>query len=333
MIVHIHVNHIHMKRRLGHTLPMRKIPNFVLLRAFEAAARLQSFTLAAHELHLTPSAISHQVRELEELFGRSLFARSHRRVELTAEGLRLYEGLSRVLDALESCCSEVGLAASGQVLSLYCAPSFAAKWLGPRLPAFMNEHPDISIRITSGSDPLDLTRAREVDVAITYGRALSRAGVEVTSLGPERIVALCSPSLRNPRRPWKQLIRELPLIESQLNHVTWRDWFALNGLEMPQRVRQSFDRAALSISAAVDGMGVCLETTRFAERELARGDLIEAGPAVFRHIDAEMHFLSCRSNERHVEKIRAFKDWLLKHGRSRSGLPGARSRRKIPAPR
>jgi DNA-binding transcriptional LysR family regulator len=102
---------------------MRKIPNFVLLRAFEAAARLQSFTLAAHELHLTPSAISHQVRELEEVFGRPLFVRSHRRVDPTAEGRRLYESLSRILDSLEACCAEVNLAPSGQVLSVYCAPA------------------------------------------------------------------------------------------------------------------------------------------------------------------------------------------------------------------
>src|SRR6516225_7105807 len=115
---------------------MRKIPNFVLLRAFEAAGRLESFTLAAHELHLTPSTISHQVRELEEVFGRALFLRAHRRVELTAQGRRLLEGLTRVLDAMEACCAEVNLAASGQVLSVYCAPSLAVKWLGPRLPMF-----------------------------------------------------------------------------------------------------------------------------------------------------------------------------------------------------
>lgn len=92
---------------------MRKIPNFVLLRAFEAAARLESFTLAAHELHLTPSAISHQIRELEENFGTSLFRRSHRRVEPTPEGHRLLQSLTRIMDALEACCAEVSLAPSG----------------------------------------------------------------------------------------------------------------------------------------------------------------------------------------------------------------------------
>jgi len=101
------------------------------------------------------------------------------------------------------------------------------------------------------------------------------------------------------------------LIDSQLSQVTWRDWFALNGLEMPQRAHQSFDRGALSISAAVDGMGVALESTRFAEKELARGDLIEVGPTVFKHLDREMHFFSQRINEKQVDKIKRFRKWLL----------------------
>lgn len=290
---------------------MRKIPNFVLLRAFEAAARLQSFTLAAHELHLTPSAISHQVRELEEVFGRALFVRSHRRVDATAEGRRLFESLSRVFDALEASCAEVHLAPSGQVLSVYCAPSFAAKWLGPRLPAFMAHHPGITIRMSSGAEPLDLTQAREIDVAITYGHALQRPGVEVTPLGKERIVPLCSPNLRDRKKTWRQQIADFTLIESPLNQVTWRDWFALNGIALPQRPRQSFDRGALSISAAVDGLGVALETTRFAERELARGDLIQAGPTVFKHIEREMHFYSQRINEKQLDKVKRFKTWLM----------------------
>src|ERR1700744_2525775 len=113
--------------------PMRRIPNFVLLRAFESAARLQSFTLAAEELHLTQSAISHQVKELEEYFGRPLFIRRNRRVEMTPEGLGLQERLVRVFDVIEAACNEVSLAPDAQVLVLHSAPSFAAKWLGPRL--------------------------------------------------------------------------------------------------------------------------------------------------------------------------------------------------------
>jgi DNA-binding transcriptional LysR family regulator len=290
---------------------MRRIPNFVLLRAFEAAARLQSFTLAAHELHLTPSAISHQVKELEQLFARPLFVRLHRQVQLTPEGRRLHQGLARVLDALEACCNEVALEPVEQVLAVHCSPSLAVKWLGPRLPGFMREHPDVTIRLSTGAEPIDLTLAREVDVAISYGFAHERPGVEVQPLGREHIVPLCSPSLRDPRMPVRTQISRLTLIESQLSFVTWRDWFALNGLTLPPRARPSFDRAALAISAAVDGMGVALESTRFAERELARGELVELGSSVFKRLVRENHFFSIRTNERQVEKVKNFRNWLF----------------------
>ena len=189
-------------------------------------------------------------------FGRPLFVRSNRRVEVTPEGRRLFESLSRVLDALEASCSEVNLAAAAEVLAVHCAPSLAVKWLGPRLPGFMQAHPEITIRLSSGAEPLDLTLVREVDVAISYGYAHERPGVEVSPLGKERIMPLCAPKLVDPRRSAEELVAALILIDSQLSQVTWRDWFIFNELTLPPRPRPSFDRAALSISAAVDGMGV-----------------------------------------------------------------------------
>ncbi len=290
---------------------MRKIPNFVLLRAFESAARLGSFASAAAELSLTPSAISHQVRELEEVFGKPLFHRRHRRVDLTEEGARLADGLTRVMNALEASCAEVSLAPTGQVLSLYCAPSFAAKWLSPRLPEFARRHPDIAIRLTSAAEPLDLIRAREIDVAISYGSAVQRTGIEVRALGQEFIVPLCSPSLLAGGRNARDIISTSNLIDSQLSRVNWRDWFAMNGLTTQPRVNQSFDRAALAISAAVDGLGIALESTRFAQKELAKGELVELGAKEFPRVCRETHFLSVRTEEREIPKIQTFRRWLL----------------------
>ena len=290
---------------------MRKIPNFVLLRAFEAAARLQSFTLAAHELHLTPSAISHQVKELEGYFGLPLFIRRNRRVEVTAEGRRLFLSVARILDALEATCSEVALAPREQVLTVHCAPSLAVKWLGPRLPDFILAHPDITIRLSSGAEPIDLTQVREIDVAISYGYAHERSGIDITPLGKERIVPMASPLLINHALSAPAQLATLALIDSQLSQVTWRDWFNFNELAMPARPRTSFDRAALAISAAVDGMGIALESVRLAEREIARGDLVELGVEVFRPLSRETHFFSQRVNEQHVEKVKIFRDWLF----------------------
>jgi LysR family glycine cleavage system transcriptional activator len=290
---------------------MRRIPNFVLLRAFESAARLESFTLAGRELHLTQSAISHQVRELEEHFALPLFTRRNRRVELTAEGRRLRESLSRVFDVIEAACDEVALAPQAQVLALHSSPSFAAKWLGPRLPQFLQANPDITIRLTSGAEPIDLTRVREVDVAISYGSVQKRAGLVAVALGTERIAPLCSPALLKAGVPMARQMRELVLIDSQLSGVTWPQWFALNSLKLPARPRPSFDRAALSISAAVDGMGVALESTRLAEREISRGELVELGQGVFLPLAEETHFVSCRASERQGKKVKAFREWVF----------------------
>jgi len=290
---------------------VRKIPNFVLLRAFEAAARLQSFALAARELHLTPSAISHQVKELEAYFGRPLFIRRNRRIDPTPEAVRLLDSLSRVFDVIESACTEVSLAPQAQVLAVYSAPSFAVKWLGPRLADFTRHHPNITLRLSTGPDPVDLTRAQEIDVAISYGGALERPGVETVALGVEPLVPMCSPALLASAGSVEGLMQEATLIDSPLSRVTWRDWFAANGLPLTDRPRPSFDRAALAISAAADGMGVVLESTRLAERELARGDLVEVGADRFTRFLRETHFLSCRTTDIKQSRLAAFRQWLL----------------------
>ncbi|VWB87352.1 LysR substrate-binding domain-containing protein [Burkholderia lata] len=291
---------------------MRRLPNFVLLKAFEATARLQSFTRAAEELHLTQSAISHQVRELEDYLGRRLLIRRNRTVEATPEGLRLQQSLGRVFDVIEAACNEVSLAPTAQVLALHSAPSFAAKWLGPRLPEFMRENPDITIRLSSGATPIDLTRDREVDVAISYGYAVQRTGITTLPMGEERIAPMCSPSLLRSDSELRELVRKLTLIDSQLSGIKWSDWFNLNNMSLPNRARPSFDRAALVLSAAVDGMGVALETTRLAERELSRGDLVILGEGEFVKLSRETHFLSYREDERDIDKVKRFRVWLFK---------------------
>ena len=290
---------------------MRKIPNFVLLRAFESAARLESFTLAANELHLTQSAISHQIKELEEYFSKPLFIRRNRKVELNSEGRRLLDSLSRVFDVIEAACSEVTLAPNAQVLAVHCAPSFAAKWLSPRLARFIKANPTISIRLTSGPEPIDLIRNREIDIAISYQATLGSAGVIHIPLGREDILPMCSPKILNAKNSARLQISQLTLIDSSINQMTWNKWFEINKLVQSAQPRLSFDRAALSISAAVDGLGVVLESSRLAERELSRGELVEIGANQFKSIKEETHFLSYRSGEKSNKKIKLFQEWLL----------------------
>ncbi len=291
---------------------MRRLPPLARLRTFELAARLQSFAAAAEALNLTASAVSHQMRELEQHFGLPLFERRHRRVQTTAAGERLAQNLKRVFDALEAACAEVALPAQDEVLAVHCAPSLAIKWLGPRLPAFVAAHPALNVRLSTGAEALDLALAREVDVLLSYGAPPApRPGIEVLALGAERLVPLVAPALKPPRIRATELLQRLPLIDSTLSPLGWPAWFERQGLPLPPRPRPAFDRAAMAIAAAADGLGITLESTRLAARELERGELVELGAGVFEPVALELHHLSLRSSDRRREAVAAFAEWVI----------------------
>lgn len=293
---------------------MRRFPSFHGLRAFEAAARLGSFLLASEELHLTASAISHQIRALEGYFGRSLFIRHNRQVELTADGQRLFARLSAAFDLIEATCLEIGPNVSTQQqLSLHSAPSFASKWLGPRLPSFIRQHPAVNLHVSATADPADFAKQHDVDLSITYGKPLAQRGVLCEALGTEVIAALAAPAvaarydLTSP-----DASHGLVLIDSAVSPVRWSDWFALNQLPFPQDAsRPSFDRAALAVAAAAQGLGMVLESTRFAQPELKSGELVRVGRGRFQDISRQLHFLCYREAQQELPKIAAFRKWLV----------------------
>lgn len=290
---------------------MRRLPPFSALRAFEAAARLGGFTAAGAELHQTPSAISHQVRALEAWFARPLFVRSVRRVTLTVDGERLLAELSSAFDAIEDACAALRPSATRSGLAVHCAPSFATKWLGPRLPRFMQANPAITIRLTSSAEPVDLKKRGDVDIDIAYGTPPAAAGVVVEPLGVEPTLPLASPRLfagATPSRP-RELVG-FTMIDSRLNPVQWADWCKLNGLKLPPDPRPSFDRGSLAVAAAASGLGIALETTRFAEAELASGELVALDGPAFRRIERTNHFLCYRKTTEERTTTAAFRQWL-----------------------
>ena len=290
---------------------MRQLPSFFSLRAFESAARHESFTLAAHELHLTPSAISHQVRALETRLEISLFFRQTRRVTLTQQGTRLLENLTSGFDLIEKACNDLRPRDQVRVLSVHCSPSFASQWLGPRLGQFMQAHPGITIHVSSSAEPAELHRDGTLDLDIAYGAPPPRHGTVVESLGREAIVPMCSPRLIEQGMPVAPAdLTRFTLIDSKLNPVQWSDWCMANGVELPDRARPSFDRGSLAIAAAVDGQGVALETRRFAELELAKGTLVVIGGPAFKSIERETHFFCYRQADRDCQRMTAFRDWL-----------------------
>lgn len=290
---------------------MRRLPSFTALRAFEAAARLGGFQQAGEELHLTPSAISHQIRALETYFARALFIRHSRHVELTPDGVRLQAKLASGFAEIEAACAELDTSEKVRALAVHCAPSLASTWLGPRLPGFMREHPSIGMRLTASADWPDLARHEELDLSIVYGTPPSGPGLVAEPLGIETITALCAPGVAVAFEAGGANFSRLALIESSVCPVRWPDWFALNGLTGAPRADQpAFDRGALAISAAVQGVGVALETTRFAERELARGDLVVLGGGRFQAARQPLHFLCYRQAQKASPKNLAFRAWL-----------------------
>jgi DNA-binding transcriptional LysR family regulator len=289
---------------------MDRFPSFLALRAFEAAARCGSFTAAGQELNLTPSAISHQVRALEAYFGRPLFSRQGIRVVLTEGGARLAPDITAAFGLINKACRDLAITSSRAPLALHCAPSFASKWLGPRLPDFMRDYPAMTLRLSSGAEPVDLTRNDAIDLVISYGSAVNRPGLVIDSFGPEDIVALCTPELASRFDACSPGIGDW-LIDSSVNPVGWNDWFTLNGLPRPGAAqRPAFDRGALAVSAAAQGIGIALESRCFALAELASGELIEWGDGRYKNVVRDMHFLSYRESQRSSAPIVAFRSWL-----------------------
>ena len=272
------------------------------LRVFEAAARTRSFRLAAGDLLLTPSAVSHAVRKLERELGTALFAREGRAVALTPGGRTLLAHVERGFAELRRGLEAVSVTAPG-LLRLHAAPSFAAQWLAPRLPRFLAAHPGVEVRLASGTD---YRRFDACDADIVYGEPPADAAA--LSLGQEGVSPLCAPALAARVRAPADLLG-LPLIESDNKRVRWRDWFAQNGLAPPAPSGTRFDRSFLAIGAACDGLGIALESGLLAERELAAGRLVRPLAGRARDVVYRGHWLVFPSRQR-GPGLRSFVGWL-----------------------
>ena len=277
------------------------------LRIFEAAGRTGSFRAAAVELNLTPSAISHAIRKLEQVLGIALFERNTRNVRLSYEGEALMRHVSRAFDELRRGMDVVSTRGP-KLLRLHCAPSFAAQWLTPRLADFLKQHPGVEVRIAAGTD---YTRFNtdEFDADIVYGLARVE-GLIVVPLGDETIAPMCAPDLAAMIASPSDLFNQV-LIQSDSKQIQWTDWFAANDLVAPPPNGSRFDRSFIAIAAAAEGLGVALESTRLAERELASGRLVMPldGKAVpVRYIG---HNLVFPRYVRQRHSLRAFAEWLL----------------------
>lgn len=281
------------------------------VQAFEAAARLGSLALAAEDLAVTPSAISHQVKLLEDQVGARLFHRVHRSVVLTDAG-RLYSAeITAAFARIDAATQHVMTAAIDTILTVHSAPSFATQWLMPRLARFKEAHPGIDIRLHASVSPVDLAQD-VVDVDIRYNPGPAPVGTMMVQFSDDTIVPMCSPSLAGGLRPIRKPedLRHHPLIHSELTILGWRNWSRLHRkvqLDMDRGPR--FDRSFMAISAAVDGLGVCIDSLLLAQQELRTGKLVVPFPV--EGMKAQGHAFVTSKSKADLPKIRIFRDWIF----------------------
>lgn len=294
---------------------MAALPPMPNLLAFEAVARRRSFALAAAELHLTASAISHQIARLESHLSIKLFERS-------AHGVRLSPGgeqyLSRVAGALAAIAAASDDLRQGVSNSLYvhCSPSLASLWLMPRLPSFAQAHPDISLNLSAAHTHSDFALG-QVDLDIRYG-VPQWPNLVVEPLFEERIVPLANAAfIRKHRLKRPDQLLGVPLIQSNVSVVQWSDWFAaFSDKRAPERFTLRFDRAHMSLDAAAQGLGVALESTTTAGRHLAEGRLVPV-LGTEKSIRVKAHFAVYPARHGRRPPVEAFLSWLHREAGAR----------------
>ena len=251
---------------------MAAIPPITNLLAFEAVARRRSFAVAAAELHLTASAISHQVARLESDLGVRLFERSAHGVRLSTAGERYLDRVGGALAAISAATEDLrqGVANS---LYVHSAPSIASLWLMPRIRRFTQAYPDISLNLSAAHTHSDFALG-QADIDIRYGIP-NWGDLVVEPLFDERIVPLASPAfIKEHRLKRIEQLLDVPLIQSNVSVVQWSDWFkAFSDKRAPERFSVRFDRAQMSLDAATQGLGVALESVITANLHLAEGQL------------------------------------------------------------
>ena len=286
-----------------------RLPPLNALRVFESAARHLSFTKAAEELFVTQGAVSHQIKALEEFLGQPLFLRRNRKLLLTEAGQAYLLPVRKALDDLRWATQRLQEQDSQGVLTVAVLPSFAARWLVPRLGRFRHQHPQIDIRLAPSAQLVDFSQS-DVDVGIRYGRG-HYPGLKVYRLMTEDIFPVCSPALLDGPHP---LQTPADLVHFHLLHddvhVDWRTWLLAAGVDTINVDRGTvLDDSSMVIQAALAGHGVALARSVLVEDEIKAGRLIRPFKL---SLPAEYaYYFVCPEQAAERPKIVAFRDWLF----------------------
>ncbi len=296
----------------------RKIPPLQTLVCFDAAARHESYTRAAQELALTQSAVSRQIGTLEAFLGVALFRRTRHGVALTASGAAYARQIARRLEAMErDTLDAMAHQGEGGSLSLAAVPTFATRWLMPRLAGFAALQPDVVVHIETRTRPFLFADA-EFDAALYAGtpaQVENWAGTRALLLMHEDVVPVCSPSLLPRGRPvTPAAVAKMPLLQQSTRPDGWRQWFDAQQVDAPNaRGGPRYELFSILAAAASHGLGVALMPTMLVADELARGELVVA---CARPLSGERNYYLVtpeRADQRPLLKF--FSDWLLAEAR------------------
>ena len=303
-----------------HPAKSRRLPSLNALRTFEAAARHLSFKAAAEELSVSQSAISHQIKGLEDQLGLALFARQARGIELTAQGELYYPILREAFDQIAEGTRAVTSSSLVSILTLQVYSTFTSRWLLPRLARFQQEHTDVQVRLTTAQTDANFNYG-DIDAAILITQPTDER-LDYAHLFNVTMTPVCSASYRDTHGPFASPadLAGAQLIQVYPSREDWQVWLAAhalqeidceNGLQL-----ESYD---LALGSAAQGLGVALGQQPYIERDLASGALVELFPdnAI---PNPRSWYLACRKERREQHKIALFREWLLKEVASDSSI-------------
>ncbi|HEY8069481.1 MAG TPA: LysR substrate-binding domain-containing protein [Burkholderiales bacterium] len=299
----------------GNPKPQPRLPSLDLLKGFEAAARLLSFTKAGEELHLSQSAVSRQIQDLEAQLGVSLFQRQHRALALTEDGQALYAASAQVLATMRSVTDRLRAGRGRQTLAVTTTQSFASLWLIPRLAGFTRTHADLDVRISAETRVLDLERDG-LDLAIRHGPA-ALVGANAVKLFGERVFPVCSPKLlKDPKRPLRepadlrhQVLLQYDDPEGRHPWLHWKTWLEIERLtDLRPAGSLVFSGYEQIIPAAIAGHGVALGRSPLVREAMSSGELV--APFKRSADPARAYFAIVSKNSAGRPEVTDFVDWL-----------------------
>lgn len=288
----------------------RKIPSMEALIAFEAAARHQSFARSADELALTPSAIGRQIAILEEYVGVPLFSRFKKRLSLTDVGQMYARNVRESIERIErDTLAAMAHRGAGGILELAVIPTFATRWLIPRLPEFYAQNMDVTLNLTTRAEPFMFPET-PFDVAIHFGNSVWPGTISHHLFG-EELTPICSPRLMHGRSVLApEEIREFTLLHQSARPDAWRQWLALAGVDDADCMKgQRYELFSMLVEAARAGLGVALAPRFFVIDELASGELV-IPCALSLHKD-KGYYLVYPERKQCSPLLMAFEKWLL----------------------